>query len=281
MGVTMAKCEVLGLLAETFVHTGMGQAAGAIDLPVMRERTTGYPFIPGSSIKGALRDVLNGAAPGIDVDRLFGTQDGAGQLLVGDARLLLLPVRSLSAPYRWVTCPLLLERLDRDLRRAGANGIAMPSDTDVPEGKALAGECNGDLYLEERQFSISGELPADLANALGALIVNAKARSRLARQLVVLHDNDFAWFAQYALPVHARNVLDDKTKASKNLWYEEVLPPDTVLWLVLGDRDSSDAARTLADHLGNYLQVGGNETVGQGWFAVGRLEPRAATQTSS
>ncbi|TVR83509.1 MAG: type III-B CRISPR module RAMP protein Cmr4 [Rhodospirillales bacterium] len=277
----MAKCEVLGLLAETFVHTGSGQSAGAIDLPVMRERTTDYPFIPGSSIKGALRDALGGAAAAGDVDRLFGTQDGAGQLLIGDARLLLLPVRSLSAPYRWVTCPLLLERLDRDLRRAGADGIAMPSDPVVSEGEALAEEGTGDLYLEERQFAISGKLPADLANALGALIPNAKARGRLARQLVVLHDNDFAWFAQYALPVHARNVLDDKTKASKNLWYEEVLPPDTVLWLVLGDRGSSDAAGTLADNLGNYLQVGGNETVGQGWFAVGRLEPGAATGTET
>jgi CRISPR-associated protein Cmr4 len=265
----MAGVEIFGLLAETFVHTGRGQSAGAIDLPVMRERTTDYPFIPGSSIKGALRDATKGDAS-VDSKRLFGEQDNAGALLIGDARLVLLPVRSLSSPYRWVSCPLLLERLDRDLRRAGRAGVAVP---DVEEGKTLAAEGSGDLYLEERQFAIGGKPDDALTAALAKLIAHDGAGKRLAKQLVVLHDNDFAWFARYALPVQARNVLDEQKKTSTNLWYEEALPPDTLLSLLIGERAGGDAAGTLAGFLTDrrYLQVGGNETVGQGWFAVQRL----------
>lgn len=71
--------------------------------------------------------------------------------------------------------------------------------------------------------------------------------------------------------MHARNVLDDK-KTSQKLWYEEALPPDTLLSLLIGER-AAGAAAELAAFLetSRYLQVGGNETVGQGWFAVQRL----------
>jgi CRISPR-associated protein Cmr4 len=85
----MMGVEIFGLLAETFVHTGAGQSAGAIDLPVIRERTTEYPFIPGSSMKGALRDAARGGDD-LDLKQLFGEQDNAGALLIGDARLVLL-----------------------------------------------------------------------------------------------------------------------------------------------------------------------------------------------
>jgi CRISPR-associated protein Cmr4 len=46
------KAILIGMLAETFIHPGTGQVISAIDLPVARERTTDYPFIPGSGKKG-------------------------------------------------------------------------------------------------------------------------------------------------------------------------------------------------------------------------------------
>ena len=52
----MMNNAIMGMLAETFLHPGSGQTANAIDLPVAREKTTNYPVIPGSSLKGALRD---------------------------------------------------------------------------------------------------------------------------------------------------------------------------------------------------------------------------------
>ena len=46
--------RIVGLLAETSIHPGAGQSSGIIDLPVAREAATDYPFVPGSSVKGAL-----------------------------------------------------------------------------------------------------------------------------------------------------------------------------------------------------------------------------------
>jgi RAMP superfamily protein len=158
--------EIIGLLAETYIHPGTGQSAGAIDLPVARERVTQYPFIPGSSMKGALLDASRGS--GLDTDRLFGQQENAGQLLISDARLLLLPVRSLTSPYIWLTCPHLIERFRRDMERAG-KGAALPKVAPLADGKALAAGA-GDLFLEERLFAVESKPPEELAAAIGALI---------------------------------------------------------------------------------------------------------------
>jgi len=35
---------ILGLLAETHIHAGIGRTMGAIDLPVSREKPLDYPF---------------------------------------------------------------------------------------------------------------------------------------------------------------------------------------------------------------------------------------------
>lgn len=264
--------EIIGLLAETYIHPGTGQSAGAIDLPVARERVTQYPFIPGSSIKGALRDASRGN--GLDTDRLFGQQENAGQLLISDARLLLLPVRSLTSPYVWLTCPYLIERFRRDMERAGKGG-ALPKVAPSGDDNALAAGA-GDLFLEERMFALEGKHPEELTAAIGALIPHDDARTRLSNQLAVVTDKAFAWFAQYALPVQARNCLDDGTKTK--LWYEEALPPDTLMYFVVGERERADgAAGKIAAHLvgRRYLQAGGNETVGQGWFAVRRVDGAA------
>lgn len=263
--------EIIGLLAETYIHPGTGQAAGAIDLPVARERTTQYPFIPGSSMKGTLLDSARSNGLADETDRLFGKQDNAGQILVSDARLLLLPVRSLTSSYFWLTCPYLIERFRRDAARAGT-GIATADVTPPSDGKVLA-TGKDEIFLEERLFSIEGPPPAGLTNAIGALIPHDATRKRLHKQLAVITDDAFKWFVHYALPVQARNVLDDKTKTSKNLWYEEALPPDTLMYFLVGER-ADGAAATIATHLvkRGYLQTGGNETVGQGWFAIRRVE---------
>lgn len=46
---------MLFIYVETPLHAGTGQRLGAVDLPIQRERTTGYPIVQASSIKGPLR----------------------------------------------------------------------------------------------------------------------------------------------------------------------------------------------------------------------------------
>lgn len=282
---------LLGLLAETSIHVGVGQVDGAIDLPVAREGGTEYPYAPGSGVKGALRDEALDQGHEDKARRWFGAapvngQDpagggGAGEVLVGDLRLLLLPVRSLNAgSYVWLTCPHLLERFGRDHERLGLGGrqsfdfkALASSDAAQPPKILWAGD--GPIYLEERLFA-SAPLPNSLVAALKSVLPDAAAAARLETQLGVVSDSDFAWFARNALPVAAHNTLNATTKQSENLWYEESLPPDTVMTLVLLDRKNNSASAEVFEALFGatgrpYLRVGGNETTGQGWFKVGAI----------
>src|SRR5437016_3564600 len=49
--------RLLFLHAQTGLHPGSGTALGTVDLPVQRERHTQWPTIPGSALKGILRDL--------------------------------------------------------------------------------------------------------------------------------------------------------------------------------------------------------------------------------
>ena len=270
------KTSMLGLLAETPIHPGAGRGMGVVDLPVAREAATDYPVLVGSSLKGALRDKAERIETiKTNVAQRFGKQDRAGELVVSDGRLLLLPVRSLTTSFRWTTCPHLIERYRRDIARVGLGPVPqVPAN--VERGDVLAaGE--GDLFLEERQFRVIGEPTPDLVNAIEPLLLHHETQERLGRQIAILHDDDFAWFARYGLSVQARNALEDGTKRSKSLWYEETLPPDTVMYaLVLGrSEETLRSLDALFPEDDPYLQAGGNETVGQGWFAVGVRKPGA------
>ncbi|MGC8485488.1 MAG: type III-B CRISPR module RAMP protein Cmr4 [Candidatus Baltobacteraceae bacterium] len=265
--------RIFGFLAETSVHVGSSRSEGVVDLPVAREAVTGYPYVPGSGLKGALRQYVE---DDVDKNVLFGAHDStsAGQLLIGDARLLLLPVRSLNAAAMWVTCPHLIERYSRDSNLAGANfDASLPK---IDKRDTYLGPKYGNnlpLMLEERALEHGGELDPALIEQLAKHISGVGAVSatieRLKVRTVLLHDDDFAWFAKNAVPVSARNNLDETTKISKNLWYEEALPPDTVFYSLIGDRRGDGLAKLeTVFRTRPYLQLGGNETVGMGWVRV-------------
>lgn len=61
------------------------------------------------------------------------------------------------------------------------------------------------------------------------------------------------------LPIIARNVLENGL--SKNLWYEQVLPAETVLYTIIREKDNK-----LRDALnGKLVQIGANATIGYGY----------------
>lgn len=267
---------ILGLLAETSLHPGTEQSTGAVDLPVAREASTGYPVIVGSSLKGALRDAAR--QKGLENRKIiFGEQDGAGGISVTDARLLLLPVRSLTGHFKLVTCPYILERFKRDMALAGHSasfGIPAPQ-----KEHAVTNDKAENLFLEEISFKVQGEDLTAVAAATADLVQHQETKDRLQRQITVLTDDEFSYFANYGLQVNARNQLDKDTKASKNLWYEETLPPDSIFYSLLLARPGKE--EFLDDIKGlfagrPYLQIGGNESVGQGWCSVKCIEEVAA-----
>jgi CRISPR-associated protein Cmr4 len=285
---------VLGLLAETSIHAGTGQILGAVDLPIEREAHTGWPCVYGSGVKGALRALAYHRKLGDrDLEVVFGpdvgnASDHAGALAVSDARLLLLPVRSLDAAYRWVTCPAILERLTRDLRRVGVAGSTatipkVPVDTAVVDNSATVDPARSGVFLEELRVGVRQEDLAELIEAIGPLIGDAVTRGHLAERLTLVDDvvfGDLVRSAAIPVTAHVKLKYETKTVDGGSLRYQESLPPDTVLYTVLSAFDgrrqegSLTAEKVLAAITTTlfgerpYLQIGGNETVGMGWCRV-------------
>jgi CRISPR-associated protein Cmr4 len=311
---TARAFKLYGLLAETFIHAGIGEASSSVDLPIARESTTRFPYIAASSFKGASRDAFRRhwgvddpktgeRGPSKAENTLFGPADttgadiSAGELLFFDMRLLLLPVRSLAGAARYVTCPELIYRFLADARLAGHEGDQAYEDLEsaaqslVPPDweTAFVADTQPSLFLEELCFE------GVLKNAeIGKLSIFAKRlvpsgdglARMLGERLVVLSDDAFAWFADNALPVRMRNALEESgTKKVRDgaLWSEEYLAPSTLLYTAVatrrapgvavdipgaGKKNLLDAFDGLVAAERGYLQVGGNETVGHGWFRV-------------
>ncbi|HWU87133.1 MAG TPA: type III-B CRISPR module RAMP protein Cmr4 [Kofleriaceae bacterium] len=161
------------------LHAGVGTGIDAINLPTARERSTGYPFLPGSSVKGVLREVAerleeSKALTQKEVFGAFGPPteyagDARGGLVFSDASLLALPVRSLFGTFAWVTCPYILGRLSRDTLEAGGppSNVKTALETLAREGGAppkvattavLDPTSEGNLHLEE--LLIPGLVPS-------------------------------------------------------------------------------------------------------------------------
>ncbi len=285
--------KFISILTETPVHVGIGQANEAIDLPIARERSTHLPHVPGSGVKGAMKVWASDGALNKHVDRLFGksagdlgNDTGAGSILCGEMRLAFLPVRCLSGSYRYVTSPRILRRLQRDLTRAGVEDMSL--DIPAPQKQSYCGDGDGFLALEEREFVRDDK--ADMTGLAAAIAQLFPERfsdpSSVAREIVILHDDDLAWFAQFGLPIATRNELDESKRVKRgHLWTEETLPSETLMWMVLSERqinrskieDFSDLDILVNEIKARpYLQVGGNETIGQGWLHMSELAQTGA-----
>jgi CRISPR-associated protein Cmr4 len=103
------------------LHNGSGEGLGLIDRPIMREKTTLFPIIQPTSIKGVLRDSFmnkfsNDATAKAKTLAVFGPEQGHGEnhsgaVSFGEGQILAFPVRALKGCFIWATSPLLLYRL--------------------------------------------------------------------------------------------------------------------------------------------------------------------------
>lgn len=293
------KNALLLLTTETPLHAGAGQSVAGIDLPIQREVHNGFPCVYGSSVKGALRaHAFHQNFDAQDTIDLFGPDHSdvsggaesshAGALLVGDARVLLMPVRSLQTSFKWVTCPGVLRRFFRDAARLQqAFDVTLLEEIKLEDMQAL-GNTKGsqsDLFLEEFRFTQTTDVFIDkLAKQLASLSHGSLTEEELSQRLVIVADDVFSFIAKNATSVNAHVAIDAETKTVKQgaLWYEESLPPESVLYLPLtatrarrakSELNNADAVlerfATLFPAGGNWLQIGGNETTGMGWCRVG------------
>jgi CRISPR-associated protein Cmr4 len=270
------------------LHAGTGQGSGVIDLPIAREKATGLPYLPGSSLKGALRT----RCPEAQREPIFGSEnaESAGTVQISDQRLLLLPVRSLAGTFAWVTSPYVLRRLKRDLEDLGFGqeipAIPTPAsdltEACVADGcQLVAVETTKTLYLEECNLTARFDPPVTpWAEWLGRLLFpddkQQEQREDISARLCIVHDDLLSFLLRTAIEVTARIRLDEgsKTVAQGGLWYEEALPTETVLsGLALttprpGKLSASEIQQELDTLMKLPLQLGGKSTVGRGLCRV-------------
>lgn len=322
---------MLGLHAQTSLHPGAGTALGTVDLPVQRERHTHWPTIAGSALKGILRDACREKiAARDDLDNLerfddkpeeradrnkgsrreradatlllnvvfgpptAGSHEFGGALSVTDARLVAFPVRSLRGVFAWVSCPAVLERLQRDTALAGKpTSLVLPAVGPNEVAVPITCPCvvgNKQIVLEEFEFRKSATDSGSIAQWIAQHLLPSSddpgrdpfkaTRERFQKQFVVLSDDDFTHFAQHATEVSARIGLsyDTKTVRQGALFYQEFLPTETLFYSVVlanaararngGGKDPREVFAFLEKSLPPLLQIGGDETTGKGYCAT-------------
>lgn len=269
------KTRIMSIFTRTPLHVGCGSSVGAVDQPVVRERHTGYPVIPGSSIKGVLADLWNG--PDFkrteEGKRLFGEDDNgaeakAGSITIGEAKLLAFPVRSARGCFALATSPVCLERYARDA------GVAEPVPS-VEDKKCLAAPDvvfeDKAVVLEEYRFDKAGEFPPAWAKILASIQEDAVLRGSEAR-FVLLSDSDLTFFAQNACQIsqHVGINPETGTAAQGKLYNQEEVPSETLFYApVTALRNEADI-QTLQGRVNaeTLIQFGAKGTTGIGYCTV-------------
>ncbi len=293
MGDTIMKKKLFIIRAMSNIHCGVGQGVDDIDLPTARETMTGFPIVPGSTVKGVLRDYFNNHTE--DKEGLwaaFGPEfaDQAGNehtsaLMLTDARILALPARSFAGVFAYVTAPLVLERLRRDLIQISM-GKDLPEipELEIEDAFALP-ECKN--LVDDKILLEDLDLKANTADAswkrwaefLTARLFDSDWAEKIARPRFILVSNDiFRFLCDTALPVVARIKINEGTGTVQQggLWYEESLPAESILCgLVIATRSYRKSKEMSADEIlaafaekELILQLGGNATTGKGLCSI-------------
>ena len=265
------KASAVYLHAITPVHSGTGQTVAVIDLPIAREKATGWPIIPGSSMKGVVR----AATPGDEAAKkaTFGSPEKAGEILC-------LPVRSFFGTFAWVTCPLVLQRFAKDMKAIGA---ALPF-TAAPPTVANEDACKvcpgsklvnaNKVYLEDLDLNAAEDASATQASATGiaqaVFAGDQTAQRHFTERFAIVSDELFSFLSENGTEIAARIALDPQTGTTSgelgNLWYEEAVPAETIFAGAALHANGSDP-KTLLNGI-SYVQIGGNASVGRGLCRV-------------
>lgn len=268
------------------LHVGAGRGTGLIDLPIVRERATGLPILPGSSVKGVVRDAIErewkkNDALNTKLVAFFGTADNeakAGAVSFSDAFVLCLPVRAYRGTFAWVTCPQLLARYKRDLQGSGFNAeipVVDGEKASVYSDRKIWND--GKVVLEDLDLisMVDPNVDAFAKKIADAFFRDDAWKRMFLDRFVVVSDDVFDFIAKHATEVRARIRIDDETKivAKGALWYEESLPAETLLaglvWQDEAMARGEDFLKVLKEKLPqSELQFGGKATTGLGRMLV-------------
>ncbi|ACB49706.1 DUF324-containing protein [Crocosphaera subtropica ATCC 51142] len=261
------------------IHCGGEGDLGNI-LEIAREVHTNFPYIPGSSIRGSIRnevDIINSDA----TNKLFGKEldddgnMGVHQVWFGDARLLWVPMKTMSFNgnqdiFTWVSCHSLIR--DHAII-SNLPFVTFPNEAvgtnagtyEVADAQIKVLKITPD---QEKTITFLGEFPDSLKDSV---------KPTWESNHIVLPDADFQVLMEHSLWTQVRNKISDGTKedteagSAEVFWTDVCIPRDTIFYLPWGyslskiDPISTDEHNKLMEVIQGLIQVGGQANVGRGW----------------
>lgn len=252
----------------TNLHVGSGDVNfNIIDNEVEKDPITGYPMINGSGVKGALRQFFEKKDSDLAVE-LFGSpvrgsqknNSGStpGRLKILPASLLARPVRSSagSKAFYMATTKTAMDQFCATILPLSGEKVFEIEGVDPSLDYTFSDKsCVLEGYKIDKRLDLKNNKNLDAIEYLKGCI---------GPDLAILSDETLR---KVPLPVMARNQLENGE--SKNLWYEEMVPHESVFWfMALGD----DVDLEFFDEVvnGQVVQFGGNASIGCGLCKVWR-----------
>ena len=220
------------IIAQTNLHVGNESINnfGVIDQTIQRDSLTYLPCINSSSLKGAIKEFVAMNVKNISCKEVF----GSGKNVTADA----------------------------DTQKGNtiffdANLLFLP----------VQSKREGYLYNMVYEEAVLNEFLTKLS-VLGVEFTKDEIVKKM-KDLIKVPYVTVSNFEKYSndenLPIIARNKLENGE--SDNLWYEQVLPPNSVLGTLIIAKDNS-LDRVLD---GQLIQIGANATVGYGFCTFVKL----------
>lgn len=290
---------------ETPLHIGSGNEIGVVDLPIQREKHTGFPKMEASGLKGGFRAFFeqNNVEK---INDFFGSENEsveakAGGLIFTDGRLLLFPVRAGNAVFRWITCPYVLQRFSRELKRYEKNDEAGYID-------AMLKEIDDEHLNSGTVYQITKEKVKQKENVfitLGHFSFETKKleieqsknfisilemvcnkddylSQKIRNNIVLVSDELFSYFTEMNTQIDTRICIGDNGVVKEGgLFTEESLPEESILYSFIDEwKKKKEESKENYLQVKNFysevktrnlkwLQLGGDTTIGKG---IVRLE---------
>jgi CRISPR-associated protein Cmr4 len=247
----------------TNLNVGSGDATyGIVDKLVQRDAVYSYPTIHSSSLKGSLREHFENAwvKNDQDITEIFGKKTNndddaqSGSLNFLNADLVALPVRCSHMQFALTMSKQSIELVNNKAMMLIDKKLLV-EQTD--ENKLFTKDDVGEVYLEDDNLQ-----KATYMSPLSEKITVENFEGFNKQQYAVVDNDKFKNYVE-DLPVIARNRLGE----DKNLWYEEIVPHQTIFITYMIPKSDLDPEKFSAFEktlLEKPIQIGANSSIGYG-----------------
>ncbi|QUI23988.1 type III-B CRISPR module RAMP protein Cmr4 [Vallitalea pronyensis] len=256
------------LQLHTSMHIGDEQGLGVVDMPIYREKHTGFPIIPASTIKGVIkRDYGN------DIGSIFGSEKKEGTVIFYDGRLLLFPIKSLKGLYMLITCPYIMNHYNNENKQYNLeDNEAYVLEGNIGRMKDISNFKSEKIVLEEFIFKVKR------FDNNKVLSLSSEFNDTVNKRLVMVSDNTFSHLVQLYTEINTRVSINDKGVVENGPFTQEFIPKEAMFYADIEDLEKKSgqekdkgAKEELPINLlskeltnGTYIQIGGNQTLGKG-----------------